>query len=291
MATGDSFRSLGYNYRISEITISRAVNDTCTALWDRLQPLFMKTPMRKDWEKIAEDFELKWQFKNCIGAIDGKHVSIKCPPHSGSSYFNYKKFYSIVLLAVVDADKKFIVIDVGSMGRFSDGGILSDSLFGRKLYKNELDLPIDRPLDDNGPSVPYVFIGDQAFALRKNLLRPYPTPTTIENRAKRHFNYRLCRARNVVENAFGILSSRWRAYRRPFECKLELVDKIIQATCILHNYLMSSPSPTTYEDENNINIFLSINNDRLRATREAFYVRNVFCDFFNTTGALPGLNV
>lgn len=252
--------------------------------------MYMKTPQRKDWENIANDFNLRWQFKNCVGAIDGKHVSIKCPPHSGSSYFNYKKFYSVVLLAVVDAYKKFIVIDVGSMGRFSDSGILNDSVFGRKLDNNELDLPIDRPLDDNGPSVPYVFIGDQAFALRKNLLRQYPTHTTIEDQAKRHFNYRICRARNVVENAFGILSSRWRAYRRPFDCKLELVDKIIKATCLLHNYLMSSPSSSTYQqEEDNINIFSPINNDRLRATREAFNVRNVFCDYFNTTGALEGL--
>lgn len=163
-------------------------------------------------------------------------------------------------------------------------------MFGRKLDNNELDLPIDRPLEENGPSVPYVFIGDQAFALRKNLLRQYTTSTTIENQAKRHFNYRLCRARNVVENAFGILSSRWRVYRRPFECKLELVDKIIKTTCILHNYLMSSPSTTTYQqEENNVNNFWPLDNNRLRATREAFNVRNIFCNYFITAGAIEGL--
>lgn len=195
------------------------------------------------------------------------------------SYFNYKKFYSIVLLAVVDAQKRFIVIDVGSMGRFSDGGILNDSVFGRKLDNNELDLPMDYR--------PYVFIGDQAFALRKNLLRHYTTSTTIENQEKRHFNYRLCRARNVVENAFGILSSRWRVYRRPFECKLQLVDKVIKATCILHNYLMSLPSSTIYQQEdNNENNFRPLGMDRLRATREAFNVCNIFCNYFNTTGAI-----
>lgn len=103
----------------------------------------MCLPTDREWKEIAENFMLKWQFPNCIGAVDGKHISIKCPPHSGSQYFNYKHFYSVVLLAVFDANKKFIIIDIGSMSRFSDGGIFSDSAFGRRLQNNELNLPSD----------------------------------------------------------------------------------------------------------------------------------------------------
>lgn len=75
------------------------------------------------------------------------------------------------------------------------------------------------------PECPMCLLGDKAFALRKNLLRLYPN--TINDRPTRIFNNRLSRARNVLENAFGILSARWRVYRRPIECKLETVDHII----------------------------------------------------------------
>lgn len=85
-----------------------------------------------DWKAIANDFYTLWQFPHCVGAVDGKHIEVQCPPQSGSQFYNYKNYYSIVLLAVVDAKKKFSIIDVGSMGRFSDGGFFSNSSFGKK---------------------------------------------------------------------------------------------------------------------------------------------------------------
>ncbi len=76
-----------------------------------------------------------WNMPNCLGAIDGKHISLKCPPHSGSFYYNYKHFFSIVLLAVVDAQYLSRIVDIGSYGSESDGSIFGSSQFFEQLQK------------------------------------------------------------------------------------------------------------------------------------------------------------
>lgn len=74
----------------------------------------MPVPTTKaEWRRIADEYYQKWNFPHTCGSLDGKHVACKCPPASGSTYFNYKKFYSVVLLAMVDADYKFLWADIG----------------------------------------------------------------------------------------------------------------------------------------------------------------------------------
>lgn len=139
---------------------------------------------------------------------------IQAPHSSGSAYYNYKGFHSIVLLAVVDARYCFRIVNVGAFGRTSDGGVLANSTFGKALQRGTADLPEDTTLpgaEDRGV-VPYTFIGDAAFPLRRYMMRPYPGK--LLPRERRIFNYRLTRARRVVEHAFGHLACQWRMYRR-----------------------------------------------------------------------------
>uniref|UniRef100_A0AAG5D0Z1 DDE Tnp4 domain-containing protein n=1 Tax=Anopheles atroparvus TaxID=41427 RepID=A0AAG5D0Z1_ANOAO len=86
--------------------------------------MFQQVPStREEWLRVSDNFEAKWNFPHAIGAIDGKHVRIQAPKNSGSHYFNYKIFFSIVLMAIVDADYNFLYADVGCQGRMSDGGL------------------------------------------------------------------------------------------------------------------------------------------------------------------------
>ncbi|KAG8226824.1 hypothetical protein J437_LFUL007103 [Ladona fulva] len=84
----------------------------------------------------------------------------------------------------------------------------------------------------------FVAVGDAAFPLLEHLMRPYPGKQANIDRKKRVYNYWLSRARRVVESAFGILAARWKVFRKAFEIPMEKVDKVVIATCILHNYLM-----------------------------------------------------
>lgn len=89
--------------------------------------LFQK-PSKEEWKRIAADFGDKYQFWNCLGALDGKHVKIQRPEHSGSLYFNYKGHFSIVLMVLANANKEFIMIDVGANGRVSECSVLYEIL-------------------------------------------------------------------------------------------------------------------------------------------------------------------
>lgn len=94
----------------------------------------MPTPSKSVWEKSEKQFSTLWNFPNCIGAIDDKHVVIQAPRNSRLLYFNYKKSFSIVLISLVGADYKFIAVDIGSYGKNSDGAIFSKSALG-KVFK------------------------------------------------------------------------------------------------------------------------------------------------------------
>ena len=99
LATGESFTSLQYQFRISKATICLFVPEVCAALYTVLQPEFMDVPRTADaWKNITKNIFDYWQFPNCIGAMDGKHIGMMCPPCSGSTYHNYKKFYRYTFL-------------------------------------------------------------------------------------------------------------------------------------------------------------------------------------------------
>jgi hypothetical protein len=101
-------------------------------------------------------------------------VTIQCPPNSGSSFYNYKGYYSIVLLGLVDAEYKFIAIDSGAYGKEGDGSIFMESALGQRICTYSMAVPQDEPIVEGGCSLPYVIVGDSAFPLKRFLLRPYP---------------------------------------------------------------------------------------------------------------------
>ncbi|XP_071480101.1 uncharacterized protein [Diadema antillarum] len=174
-------------------------------------------------------------------ALDGKHVQLRPPANSGSTFFNYKHSFSVVLLGLVGPDYKFLYVDVGTNGRMSDGGVFAQSSLCRALNANLLNIPDAATLPGNDAvQVPYCFVADEAFPLRENIMKPYARRNMTAD--ERIFNYRLSRARRVVENAFGILANRFRVFLTSIALSPEKVTNIVLCACALHNFLITHKS-------------------------------------------------
>lgn len=186
---------------------------------------------QQEWNTISEGFTKRWHLPGCYGAIDGKHFLITAPSNCGSEYYNYKGANSVVLMAVVDHNYCFQFIDVGSKGSQSDGGIFQLCPLWFAL-ENGL-------IPDGG-----FLVGDDAFPLKPYLMKPYTSHRMPLTKEEKVFNYRISRARRIVENAFGILVSRFRVFDRKLSCSLLTVNKLVRAACGLHNWLRMTSSAT-----------------------------------------------
>ena len=194
---------------------------------------------------------------------------------------------------MVDADYCFTYIDVGGNGRASDSAIFRDSTLNICMENNSLSMP------ENS-----IIVGDDAFPLKTNLMKPYSKRGLTND--EKIFNYRLSRARRVVENAFGILTWRFRVFSKPIELKPETIDKVICAACSIHNWLRKTdpgnympPQSIDREDLNTGNVIPGMwreNTENLppighlgtnNYTRTAEEIRRAYVTYFVDENPLP----
>ena len=135
--------------------VHKIIHETSKALWDVLKVNYLKTPETEaDWLSINQDFYTRWNFPHCLGSIDGKHITIQAPAKSGSLYYNYKKTFSVVLMASCDSQYKFTTVDIGAYGSQSDGGVFRLSVFGQKIDENEANIQSDSLLPGTNTTMP-----------------------------------------------------------------------------------------------------------------------------------------
>ncbi|XP_013187794.2 uncharacterized protein LOC106132806 [Amyelois transitella] len=311
LSTGDSYASLSYTFRVSKQLIRKIVPEVCKELINKLKICVKVPATANEWKAKARSFENIWNFPHCVGSIDGKHVLIQAPSNSGSDYFNYKEQFSIVLLGIVDANYNFIYANCGAKEKSSDSGVFQETAFYKALADNQLNWPTPDPIRQDGPNMPYVLVGDSAFALTENMMKPYPGNHDVGT-TRRIFNYRLSRARRIVENVFGILGVVFRIFRTPITilpCNAELV---VMACIYLHNFLRRNSQSRslynphgTFDSENVDHDILegswrreagSVNMSNLNAMgrrypESAMEIRNKFAEYFmSEEGRVPWQN-
>lgn len=289
MATGESFRSLAFAFRISQSYLTRIIRMVLQSLSIHLTPILLKMPTKDDLIQISEEFWKRWNFPNCVGAIDGKHIRIFAPGKSGSLFFNYKDFFSIVLLAIVDANCKFIFVDIGSYGKEGDSGIFHKSKISDLINKGGY-FPPPSKIPNSDISLPYVHVGDEAFRLESNMMRPYTRVESRKDYEKTVFNYRLSRARRTTENSFGLLSQIFRVFYTPISLKTETVDYLVLTACCLHNLLrdryLENSGKHYYDYDSNepqpTNNMIPLARVGGYGNFEGFFVRDELTKFFNS---------
>ena len=204
----------------------------------------------EDRKKIEERFRNRWNVPHAVGALDGKHITIKKPKKSGSEYFNFKGYFSLVLLALVDADYEFLWVNMGASGSSSDAQVFND-----------------------------------AFALMPWLVKPYSRRQLT--REERIANYRIARGRRVVENSFGILAKRFRVPLTTMEQRQKVVRDIVLTCVVLHNMLRSHQGAADHPLQ--LTTGKQRHHENLRnPSREAKHQQDLLKDYFNHLGALAG---
>ena len=191
----------------------------------------------------------------------------------------------------------------------SDGGVFKNCNLYQALEKQQLNIPQPTTLPGTQILFPFVIVADDAFPLKDYILKPYSQRGLT--RERRIFNYRLSRARRVVENAFGILANRFRVFMTPISLQPEKVEKSVMACCVLHNFLRAKvessviympPGSVDIEDPDTHGVrpgdwhkgqqatgLLPISHQAgNRHSNSAQAIRNQLCQYFNSLhGSVP----
>ncbi|CAJ0953206.1 unnamed protein product [Ranitomeya imitator] len=283
LATGETLRSLHFQFRIGVSTLSGIIADTCRALWDNLREEFLPIPTTELWQANAQKFEqidyisvIKMHFGTNLpaGRFGGRTAHAPAILEDGGAQGEDGRDPGRI-----GADCRFLAVDIGAFGHANDSRTFKESDMGRRLYDNNFNFPQPRPLPNTeGPALPFVVVGDEAFQMSGNLLKPYSSRGL--DRTKSIFNYRLSRARRTVECAFGILVSKWRILGSAINLKIETVDEVVKACVVLHNFIIDKERVNVELDEPIPNPLPDYQDHPLRTTVEIAHMRDQFAAYF-----------
>ena len=219
-----TYRQLSNLFGIAKSTAWRIVRYVASWLLS-IGEEYIRWPNNTDAAIIQAKFLEKSRIPGVFGALDCTHISIIAPRVDKECYFDRNLGYSIVLQAVVDADKKFLNVFCGEPGSLHDS---------RVLRRSELYRTAESNYHEMFPNNSFL-LGDSAYFPTTWLVPPFKDYGNLSE-AQRKFNKVHSKARIVIENGFGLLKTRFRRLLHFTEhVHLSFVSDLLISICILHN--------------------------------------------------------
>uniref|UniRef100_T1IHT3 DDE Tnp4 domain-containing protein n=1 Tax=Strigamia maritima TaxID=126957 RepID=T1IHT3_STRMM len=236
-------KHLAQNHHISKQVLGVILDEVCLAIINGLKQEVTPVMNEENWLQVARDFNEVWNFPHCLGAINGKYVDIEYPRNYQTVF---KSASRILVTGVADSHYRFIHFDVTTCDIQENGVDFPSTSFGKRLFStdNVLGLPGNQQYGGKY-NLPFVYIADDAYPLSTHVIKPFHSGDRELSKEETIFNRRLHHAKLSVDNAFGILASKWRCLSKRLVLKPDRAKLIVKACCVLHNYLMTQ---NTYLD-------------------------------------------
>lgn len=161
---------------------------------------------------------------------------------------------------------------------------------GQAIRSGNFGIPPPAKLPLTEKLLPRVILGDEAFAINENLMKPYPRNQSLVDESIAIYNYRHSRARRIVENAFGHLANTFRIFHQPIPVSPDVVDLIALTACILHNMLcrfrLDSIDEHIFLDTGARNLIPIEESSTRNSAQNVYAIRDEFKNYFNGVGAV-----
>jgi len=197
--------------------------------------MFTMPSTQGEWKSVARQFRSRWN--HCCVAMYGKHVAVKKPKKSGSPYYNYmyKGFFSVMLLALVDANYSFMWCNVGANGSSSDADVFNHSVnppggAGREHHWISKTGSTSR----RWSGLSLLYRRRRCISAEKLDHEALQSPFHDTQRAGDELSY-YRHSRRDVENAFGILAHRWRCLLTTLQLEPDNVIRVVLGCLTLHS--------------------------------------------------------